>query len=329
MATIPKLKTVLAKFPKMDIILAGFLAQIALRLMIYIEDEDTQFPYEHMGYDSGPDICGSDRIYWLALILISAGVAVLTTWKNKGGKYAQGAVTFVASFLLNLSGDSLGFLAMECTAMKWKLHTVVIFENVYSGIALSITSIALIAISVHLWRKPAAPTAARFPDLEVILLGYCAHFTVWHIVSVIGLKFDYSSFCDNRGLGSWLHLLVLSAILAIVTYMKGTGNVIVTFFSSFLLNLTVGGTGRLAIVCGIDGPDMEWDGYHYGISTITGRVYSSATMIVNAVLAAGITVWFLRSTSEASTNPPEMEDENQNSENPMLPENLVQDTTPV
>ena len=315
----------MAKFPKLDVILAGFLAQISVRLIIYIEDESNQFPYLNM-YEDGANVCGSNRILWLALILMSSGVAIITTWRNKEDKYVQGAVAFVVSFLLNLSGDSLGFLAISCTAGRWNLYKYVDFDTVYSGISLALTSIALIGISVHFWKKPAAQNATKFPDLEVILLGFCAHFTVWHIVSVIGLKSDYSSFCDNRGLGSWLHLLVLSAILAIVTYMKGTGNVLVTFFSSFLLNLTVGGTGRLAIVCGIDASDMYYYGYEAEISTVTGRVYSNVTMIVNAVLALGITVWFLRSTTETSTNPPIKDLEE---EKPIQLENAEKDTNAV
>ena len=327
----------MAKFPRLEIILAGFLAQISLRLMIYIENEDTPYPWYHMWDYSGPDVCGSDRIYWLALIVISVGVAVLTTWRNKEDKFTQGAITFAVSFLLNLSGGSfcLGYLAMECTAYKWDLHTVVIFENVYSGIALSITSIALIGISVHFWKKPATPTAARFPDPEVILLGVCAHFIVWNFLSIIGLKSELLlySLCDNRGLGSWLHLLALSVTLGVVTHIKGTGNILVTFLSSFLLNLIVGGTGRLAIVCGIDASNMTYYGYGDEISSVTGRIYSSVTMIVNAVLFLGITVWFLRSTTvtEASTNPIDMEpeEENQKPENQMQPENTTQDATAV
>ena len=314
----------MTKLPKLDIILAGFLAQISVRLIIYIEDESNQFPYLNM-YEDGANVCKSDRILWLALILISVGVAIITTWRNKEDKYIQGTIAFVVSFLFNLAGDSLGFLAISCTAGKWNLYKHVDLDTLYSKISIALTSIALIGISVHLWKKPATLNATKFPDIEVILLGVCAHFTVWHIASVIGLKSDYSSFCDNRGLGSWLHLLALSVTLAIVPYLKGTGNILVTFFSSFLLNLIVGGTGRLAIVCGIDASDMFYYGYEDEISTVTGRVYSNVSMIVNAVLALGITVWYFKSFTKSSSNPPEMESE----EIPIQLDDAKQDTSAV
>ena len=332
----------MTKFPELDLILAGFLAQIALRLIIYMEEVDDVFRSNLLG------LCVSDRLFWLALVLISVGVAIITIWKKKEDKYVQGAVAFVVSFLLNLAGDNLGYLAVFCTTDNFNLFRS--FNNVYAGISLGITIIACIGILAYLYKKWSPPQPTKFPDPDVLLLGLCAHFAFWHFVSLQGEgnKSDYDRYCRSKALESWIQVFALSFILALIASGRGIRSAISTILASFLLHLIVGGTGKLAILCTF-GDSTEtyfwnttetyrWDAYSSSGRTL-GRIYANVTMISLVFLALGITVCSLRKKSgnspgqtainpEATDNPVQAENTVQ-TENPVQAENPVQTERPI
>ena len=288
----------MAKFPKLDIILAGFLAQISLRLVIYIEEMDD----EPERWNRKVTLCKSDRILWLALILISVGVAIITTWKNKENKYKQGAITFVVSFLLNLAGDNLGYLAAACSAYNYGLEN---FNKIYSGISIAIMIIACIGILVYLRKTLSTPQATNSPDPDVLLLSLCVHFAFWHFVSLQGNRSKSGLYCKNKGLRSWIQLLASSAILALITSGRGATNAITTFLATFHLNLVVGAMGKLAIFCAIEDYSvnlrrfMSWifNVYH---ESFLERIYMNFSMVSIGLLAVGITVWSFRKTPGSS-----------------------------
>ena len=320
----------MTKFPELKIILAGFLAQISLRLLFYIEELEV----DSESRNNLVALCESDRILWLALILISVGEAILITWKNKENKYKRGAITFLVSFLLNLAGDNLGYLAAACTADNFGSD----FNNIYSGISLAISIIACIGISACLYKKWSPPKPTRFPDPDVLLLGLCAHFAFWHFVSLQGKgnKSDYDCYCDNKALRSWIQLLALSFILALIASGRGMRSAFSTFLASFLLHLIVGGTGKLVILCtfGASTEMYFWNstetysGDAYPSSGRTpGRIYSNVTMISLGFLALGITVCSLKKKS--GNSPDQTAINNEAAENPVQEVNLVQAENPV
>ena len=320
----------MAKFPELKVIMAGFLAQISLRLIIYMEEVDDGIRSNLFS------VCESDRILWLALILISVGVAIITTWKNKVDKYVQGAIAFVVSFLLNFAGDNLGYLAAACFAANFNLFRY--FNNGYAGTSLGITIIACIGIIAYLYKKWSPPQPTKFPDSDVLLLGLCAHFAFWHFVSLQGKgnKSDYERYCNNKALGSWIQLLALSFILALIASGRGMRSAASTFLASFLLHLIVGGTGKLAILCTV-GVSTEtyfwnstetysWDLYSSNGSTL-GRIYANVTMISLGFLALGMTVCSLK--KKFGNSPDKTAIDNKAAENPVQAENPVHAENPV
>ena len=317
----------MAKFPKLDIILAGFLAQISLRLVIYIQEMD-----DEQYHSRTVTLCKNDRILWLTLILMSVGVAIITTWRNKEDKYTQGTITFVVSFLLNFAGDNLGHLAAACTANNYGLDN---FNRIYSGISLAIMIIACIGILVYLRKTLSTPRANRILDPDILLLGLCAHYAFWHSVTFQGRgnKSEYGLYCKNKGLRSWIQLVASSAILALITSGRGVASAIVTFLATFQLNLVVGATGKLAIFCAIEDSSqnlrffMEWitKVYH---ENFLKRIYMNFSMVSLGLLAVGITVWSCKKTYDTLSGQPAIEPQAA-TEDPVQTGIPVQDTKVV
>ena len=291
----------MAKLPKADMILAGFLAHISLTSIILKATEDEYFWW------MGSDLCRLDGIPWLLLIMISAGVALITMVKSKKGKAVQGVIAFAASFLLNCCGGFLGLIAVFCSRFnnatfydfefsEWRYMMYDIFfevREIYSYCSIAIMALASIGIVAHYILK-ATPQATKIPDPEVVLLGVCVHFTIWHIINSSD---GYYDLCEKGGIGSWLLLLALSAILAILTWIKTTESSkaprsLITFIGTFLHQLILGSTGSLALDCAGNTFDYVSDTDAYGY----------AVLLLNAVIALAIMIRFL-TTNPAPPNP--------------------------
>ena len=256
------------KLPKTDMILAGFLAQVSLTWIIRVA---TETDWASWWYTS--EICRLNGIPWLLLILISAGVTILTVLKSEGDKVFQGIVTFVFSFLLNCGGAGLGSIAINCS-IGWS-HSV---TKILTYVSLIVMVTASLGIIAHVIKS--TPQSIELADPEVILLGICVQLAAWYCIEVSQLKdgynieesdFDHTSYivyttpypefektrdglCKTGAIGSLLLLLALSCIPSIFTAVKTAEKfrlpqLIRTFIGMFLLFLLQDGVGFYAIAC--------------------------------------------------------------------------------
>ena len=301
------------KLPKADMVLAGFLAQVSLTWIIRIA---TETGWVAWWYTS--EICRLNGIPWLLLILISAGVTVLTILKSEGDKVFQGIVTFVSSFLLNCGGAGLGLMAINCS-IGWS-HLVT--KTLY--VSLVVMAIACLGLIAHLIKS--TPQSIVLPDPEVILLGICAQLAAWYCIEVSQVKNGYSikesdsehtsykvyttpypesehtrdSLCKTGGVGSWLLLLALSCIPSIFTAIKTAENfrlsrLFRTFIGTFLLFLLQDGVGFYAVACA-----SNFEISYLGTSP--RKAYGCVCIVINALLALAFTLGFIKK-QRASTNP--------------------------
>ena len=263
----------MAKLPKADMIFAGYLASISLALIIVVAD-------------TSGDECRFNGIpSWALLLFQSAGVSILTIVKCETDKPVQGLITFAASFLIYLCGNLLGYQAVFCSMyLEGEVSDV---QDFYSFMSLPVMAFVSLGIMLH-YMIYVNPQATRVPDPEVLLLGICVQFTVAYGIVISG---GQDHFCKNGGIGSWLQLLTLSGLLAVLAFMKTSGNLtfkaprsLLTFIGSFLLHLILAGdgTGRFALECATQSDlSTDADGYVYTV------------LVLNAVLALAITIIYL------------------------------------
>ena len=255
-------------------ILAGYLSQVSLTSIIRIATEASSGSWFFL------DFCRLNGIPWLLLILISAGVTVLTVLKREGDKVFQGIVTFVSSFLINCGGGGLGYMAIICS--------IGLSHLVHSYVFLPVMALASLGIIAHLIKS--TPQSTKLPDPEVILLGICIQLAAWYCIEVSD---GLSAFCKTEGIGFWLLLLGLSCIPSIFTVIKTTENFRVfrlfgTFIATFLFFLTQN-VGYYAIDCAKTLFLSSW------------RAYGIVCIVFNALLALAITVHFM-TKQQASPN---------------------------
>ena len=262
----------MAKFPKGDMIFAGYLACISLAMIIKVADTSEDLCRSHNGIPS-----------WALLLFQSAGVSILTIVKCETDRPVQGLITFAASFLIYLCGNLLGYQAVFCS--MYREGEVSDIQDFYSFMSLPVMAFASLGIMLH-YMIYVDPRATRIPDPEVLLLGICVQFTVAYGIVITGAQ---DHFCKTGGVGSWLQLLTLSALLAVLAFMKTSGNItskapraLLTFIGSFLVHLILAGngTGRFALECAMQS-DLSTDGYAYTV------------LVLNAVLALAITTIYL------------------------------------
>ena len=224
-----------------------------------------------------------------------------------------------ASFLINFSGDGLGYLTVHC--FEYASHQnnpedpgkkLPIVEY-YSFFAFPIMAMAFLGILVHYLKKPATSRATKAPDAELILLGICAQFTVWHAFPIfVGEpNKSYNKLCADRGAGSWSDLFAISGLLATLTIIKTRNSEVrkaraaYTFLTSGVLNLLSGGAGRLGIVCLTNFENLD-DYSTY--STALSLIYACVSMLINALVAFKILTYHLF-IKESPTDEPEQPEE--------------------
>ena len=108
----------MVKLPKSDMILAAFLANISVTMIIIKATEDHKNSAFELGWIDS-DFCRLDGIPWLLICLLSSGAAIITLLKSENGKVVQGLIVFVASLLLCSCGGRLGFMAVYCTSSTY------------------------------------------------------------------------------------------------------------------------------------------------------------------------------------------------------------------
>ena len=288
----------MVKLPKSDMILAAFLANLFLTMIITKATED-----DDLGWTDS-DFCRLDGIPWFLICSLSSGAAIITLLKSENGKLVQGLIVFVASFLLNCCGFGLGFMAVYCTCSTYLdyyyLDNYLLYNTVqyiYSIVSVIMMVLASLGIVIHYLLK-VTPKATILPHSDIILLGMCFH-SIGGIIILYHLPRGYHLFCDTkRGLGSWLLLLAQSAPLAVLTWIKTTGKFqrlarcFLTYVGTFLLNLTLGGTGTLALFCTGDIADLY----------SPAPAYQYTTLVLHYLLAIAIMFRFLIEKPDTATN---------------------------
>ena len=260
-------------------ILAGFLAHVSLTAIIL------KFNLKFT--------CEKNGILWFLLILISAGVAIVTYMTSREKRTAQGVIAFVASFLLNFGGDHLGHMAVLCTSIEggadiYDLYNVDL--DIYFCISLVIMAIASFGIGVHCLMKVTPQATTELPDPEVFLLAVCAQSSVLKIIYLSEGHLDDLCF-KSGGIGGWLLMLVVSCILAVITCIKTNKHFLATLCTlndTFVLQLFSGVTGRFAIGCASAGNSFIYDAYWL------------AALMLNGIVSIAMTVHFLKNHD----NPP-------------------------
>ena len=121
----------MAKLPNPGMILAGFLAHLALAKVIYRITVAVDYSF----FNSV--ICKKEGIIWFLLIAMSAIVAFLITIKSKENKASQGILAFIGSFILNVSGDHLGINAVLCNKINYDWHTIIRIQDIYNYCTIS------------------------------------------------------------------------------------------------------------------------------------------------------------------------------------------------
>ena len=169
----------------------------------------------------------------------------------------------------------------------------------YKAIAFPLMALSFLGIFLHYIMRPGPSKATKVPDLRVLLLGICAHFTVWLVIGISAPSSDkkYNNLCVYRGVASWSVLFIISGLLAILTGVKTSNSTVrkaraaYTFIASFFLNLLTGGTGRLAVVCATMSPEtpeyLKYNDYTT-YSTYASRTYAGLAMLTNTILAFGL-----------------------------------------
>ena len=276
----------MAILPKPEIVIAAFLIQIFARIAISCNEQD----FKRI-LSSSAIMCRNHGLLVLLLVSISAGVSMVTFLKCRN--YWQAFITFTTSFLVNFSGDSLGYLAVHCfthTNTFWS--ELLGNKSLHIYIAFPIMATAFLGTLVHYLKKQATLEATKIPDPELLLLGICAQFMVWHAIAISpGNSGErYNRLCVYGGVGSLLHLLAISGLLGVLTLVK-TKNILAkkaratyTFIASLVLNLLTGGAGRLVIVC-VTSFEYSDDKFDASYTTNLNRKYAGTTMVLNAYLA--------------------------------------------
>ena len=299
----------MAQLPKPELLIAGFLVQISARVAISWKEKDFG---RIISITWG--MCQNNGLLILLLGLISVAVSILTFYRGRSS--CQAFVTFTASFLINFTGDGLGYLTVHC--IKYAPYQNNRTEDLgkklpiveyYPFIAFPIMAMAFIGILVHYLKKPATSRATKAPDAELILLGICAQFAVWHAFPIfVGEpNKSYNKLCADRGAGSWSDLFAISCLLATLTIIKTSNSEVrkaratYTFLTSGILNLLSGGAGRLAIVCLTKFENMD-DYSTY--STALSLIYACVSMLINALVAFKILTYHLF-IKESPTDEPE------------------------
>ena len=295
--------------PKSFMLLAGLLASRSLTLIIVKATEEHEYLISGGWIDS--EICRLNGVPWALLIVLSAGVAILTTVKSKEGRLFQGIITFFASLLLNVADNMLGFITFYCSRnnvynQRDAFTYLDEMAKIHAYFSLSVVGLACLGIMAHYLIK-STPQATILPDPEVILLGLgvCVQVVVWDSIYLAHRagRESYAAFCKTGGLASWLQLLVLSVLLAIFTLFKTKESFriprsLFTLVGSFLLHLIQYGTGKYAIECATP------DGY---FSVSKNKDYEYAALVLNAILALALTLLFLFDTQNT-----EMPEQRQN-----------------
>ena len=294
--------------PKSFMLLAGLLATRSLGLIIIKATEEHESLISGGWIDS--EICRLNGIPWALLIVLSAGVAILTSVKSKEGRLFQGIITFFASLLLNVAGGILGYMTFYCSKNnvynQWDAFTYLDeMAEIHTYFSLSVVGLACLGIMAHYLIK-SSPQATILPDPEVILLGVCAQVVVWNSISLAHRagQESYLDFCKTRGLASWLQLLALSVLLAMFTLFKTKESFriprsLFTLVGSFLLHLIQFGTGKYAVEC------VTPDGY---FSVSENKDYDYAALVLNAIFAFALTLLFLFDTRNSQMPEPTQND---------------------
>ena len=253
--------------PRPGMILAGFFAQLAICRIITLASDNT---------------CINDGITWFLLIAVSVGVGMITALKSPENRVLHGAIAFVGSLVLYLTGQSLGMMAIVCSNGK---------PSSYMYCSIVTMLIATVVIFLHFVGKETLnpDLEIRDPDSELFLLGLCFQYMVFGCISVIK-KAPYN-FCAKNGLGSWLELAVVSLILAFLNLKKnGASRSLFTFLCTFIIHLTIGGVGGLAILC--VGP-MDSIDVLVNYATATSKIYIYFGLTLHIIVALILTISYL------------------------------------
>ena len=163
------------KFPKTDMVLAGFLLHLSVSVFIEARYE---WGWKYSSF------CGPVGLFIspLLLLALSGGVVIVTSLKEGKIELELGLTAFVASFVLNLAGDHLGLMTVFCssTAINSSDNGINYVDKVndlfpgvwtvYSSCSLVVVVTASVALFRHYLTK-VTPQATKLPHPEVVLLG--------------------------------------------------------------------------------------------------------------------------------------------------------------
>ena len=149
------------KLPESNILLAGYLIQTSLSIIITKASSDNEW------WDS--DFCSKNGSPWMVLLALSAGESVIAMVKTEKEKALHGLIAFVAAFLLNFGGYGIGYMAVFCSGYSTPsdLHG-------YLNYSIVIMVLASLVIFVHYLFK-VQPQSTKIPHSDIILLGVCVN----------------------------------------------------------------------------------------------------------------------------------------------------------
>ena len=275
-----ELSKLMENLPRPEMILAGFLAHNTLTRMIVKASEG-------IGYSSA--ICDKGGIYWGLLIVSSVTVAFYAAIKSVENNSTQRVIAFVGSFLLNVSGNYLGYISIHCSHQDLRQsytnhhHAT----DIYLLFTIPTMLIAALFVTVRFLKRESPHVlvgSTNLPDPEILLLGVCVQNMIGKFFYVNAEGWVWEHFCSRIGMVCWMELLTVSAILSIFTFIKATKQYripqsLFTFFASFVIHLTIGGTGWWVMFCTL----------HFTILPF----YDYVSWFLNVIIGLAIAINFL------------------------------------
>ena len=214
--------------PPSDMILAGLFVHLSLssltRLLWTWGDGPTKADDCRFELDPNSIICKKNAISWVLLIALSLVVASVTAFKSGANKKDQWISSLLGSFLLNLSANNLGYIAISCSQQAYCDDTSRRLSDIYMLCSQSIIVLTAILVLIRFMKRktPHATGLNTYrPDPEIILVGVCARIAVDKICYLVSGQEAYWQSCWRKfGVGGQLEFLVMSLLLATLTFVK-------------------------------------------------------------------------------------------------------------
>ena len=277
--------------PDPTLILAGILTQITFEKIVVRTRLEKQLSLDKKYFEISwrlAIVTNFPGLGWIQISLLSIILAIFSVIRTpRKHKLLRGIFTLFGTFILHVSIGSVGFT--EIYNLDDHLEYRITLEFFQYATTPIFASAAVVVVANYL-KIPRGRTTVRFdvptetteetslrsrlqtysPGSAVLLTGVCAQLTFEKLFSILITSYPTApDFCALRGIGSWIQLLSLSTFLVFIVLCVRSGQHkssqgVATFFSSFILNFSLGHIGEMGTYCGSQYSSRVRDVYRYG-----------------------------------------------------------------